>query len=151
MKDFFQERKCGFVFTHHISKIKEVQYPFMEKLLQRKSKKKSFLNIYEYLPKAWSKWYIWYLLKTFPWDWTIHYDLPLFSHEVVANSCEPMDYNPPGSSVHGILQAKILEWVAIYFSRGYFWLGNPTWVSCTAGRFFTNLAVREAQFIMIEN
>ena len=77
--------------------------------------------------------------------------ISLFSHEVVANSCEPMDSNPLGSSVHGILQAKILEWVAIYFSRGYFWLGNPIWVSCTAGRFFTNLAMREAQFIMIEN
>ena len=32
--------------------------------------------------------------------------------------CDPMDWNPPGSSVHGILQARILEWVAISFSRG---------------------------------
>ena len=32
--------------------------------------------------------------------------------------CDPMDYSPPGSSVHGILQARILEWVAIPFSRG---------------------------------
>ena len=32
--------------------------------------------------------------------------------------CDPMDRNPPGSSVHGILQARILEWVAILFSRG---------------------------------
>ena len=32
--------------------------------------------------------------------------------------CDPMDSNPPGSSVHGILQARILEWVAIPFSRG---------------------------------
>ena len=32
--------------------------------------------------------------------------------------CNPMDYNPPGSSVHGILPARILEWVAIFFSRG---------------------------------
>ena len=32
--------------------------------------------------------------------------------------CNPMDYSPPGSSVHGILQARILEWVAISFSRG---------------------------------
>ena len=31
---------------------------------------------------------------------------------------DPMDYNPSGSSVHGILQARILEWVAISFSRG---------------------------------
>ena len=32
--------------------------------------------------------------------------------------CDPMDYSPPGSSVHGILQPRILEWVAISFSRG---------------------------------
>ena len=33
--------------------------------------------------------------------------------------CDPMDYTPPGSSVHGIFQAKILEWVAMSFSRGF--------------------------------
>ena len=32
--------------------------------------------------------------------------------------CDPVDYNPPGSSVHGILQGRMLEWVAIAFSRG---------------------------------
>ena len=36
-----------------------------------------------------------------------------FSHSVVSNSCDPMDYSPPGSSVHGVSQARILEWVAI--------------------------------------
>ena len=35
--------------------------------------------------------------------------------------CDPMDFSPPGSSVHGILQATILEWVAIPSSRGFFW------------------------------
>ena len=34
--------------------------------------------------------------------------------------CDPLSYSPPGSSVHGILQARILEWVAIPFSRGSF-------------------------------
>ena len=34
--------------------------------------------------------------------------------------CDPMDCSPPGSSIHGILQARILEWVAISFSRGSF-------------------------------
>ena len=47
--------------------------------------------------------------------------------------------------VHGILQARILEWVAVLFSRGSFWLRNQTRVSCTAGRFFTNRAIREAK------
>ena len=37
------------------------------------------------------------------------------SHLVVSTLCDPMDYSPPGSSVHEILQARILEWVAISF------------------------------------
>ena len=41
-----------------------------------------------------------------------------FSRQVVSDSCDPMDYSPPGSSVLGILQARTLEWVAISFSRG---------------------------------
>ena len=51
-----------------------------------------------------------------------------------------MDCSPPGSFVHGILQARILEWVAISFSRGSSWPRDRTQVSCTAGRFFTNWA-----------
>ena len=55
-----------------------------------------------------------------------------------------MDYSLLGSSVHGILQARILEWVAISFSRGSLRPRNRTWVSCIAGRFFIYWAVREA-------
>ena len=51
--------------------------------------------------------------------------------------CNPMDYRPPGSSVHGILQARILEWVVIAFSRGHSWPRDWTHVSCIAGRFST--------------
>ena len=54
--------------------------------------------------------------------------------------CEPMDYSPPGSSVPGILQERILEWVAIPFPRGSSGPRDQTWVSCVcciAGRFFT--------------
>ena len=40
--------------------------------------------------------------------------------------CNPVDYNPPGSSVHGILQARILEWVAMPFSRGSSQPRSPT-------------------------
>ena len=57
-----------------------------------------------------------------------------------------MDCRPPGSSVHGILQARILEWVAISFSRESFWPRDQApvsclagWVSCIEGRF---LAIR---------
>ena len=49
--------------------------------------------------------------------------------------CYPTDYSPPGSSVHGIFHARILEWVAISFSRGSSWLRDQTQVSCTAGLF----------------
>ena len=56
-----------------------------------------------------------------------------------------MDCSLPGSSLHGILQARILEWVAISFSRGSSWPRNRTWISCIAGRFFTDWAIREAQ------
>ena len=52
--------------------------------------------------------------------------------------------SPPGSSVHGILQARILEWVAISFSRGSSWPRDWTQVSCTAGSFFTDWATKEA-------
>ena len=51
--------------------------------------------------------------------------------------CNPPVCSPPSSSVHGILQARILEWVAISFSRGSSRPRNWTWVSCIAGRFFT--------------
>ena len=49
--------------------------------------------------------------------------------------CDPMDCSPPGSSVHGTFQARILEWVAISFSRGSSRPKDQTWVSCTADRF----------------
>ena len=64
--------------------------------------------------------------------------------------CNPMqtpyicNYSPPGSSVHGILQARILEWVAMPFSRGASQPRDQIWVSCIAGRFFTICATKEA-------
>ena len=58
--------------------------------------------------------------------------------------CDPMDYSPPpGSSVHGILQARILEWVARLFARQSSQLRDWTLVSCIAGRFFTIWATRK--------
>ena len=52
------------------------------------------------------------------------------------SKCDLMDCSPPGSSVHGILQATVLEWVAIYFSRGSSRPKDWTQV-CIAGRLFT--------------
>ena len=54
--------------------------------------------------------------------------------------CNPLDCSPQGSSVHGILQARILEWVAIPFFRGSSQPRGQTWVSCPAGRFFYHLS-----------
>ena len=51
--------------------------------------------------------------------------------------CDPMDCSPPGSSVHGSLQARIPEWVAMPSSRGSSPPRDQTHGSCTAGRFFT--------------
>ena len=56
---------------------------------------------------------------------------------VLLNSCDCMDCSPSGSSVHEILQAGILEWVAIPFSRGSSRPRDQTHVSCIAGRFLT--------------
>ena len=58
--------------------------------------------------------------------------------------CDPMDCSLPGSSVPGILQARILEEIAILFSRGSSWPKNWTRVSCIAGRFFTVWTTRKA-------
>ena len=49
----------------------------------------------------------------------------------------PINCSPPGSSVHEISQTRILEWVAISFSKGSSQPRDWTWVSCIAGRFFT--------------
>ena len=57
--------------------------------------------------------------------------------------CDPMDCSPPGSSVHGILQARILEWVAIPFSMVSSRRRDRTQVSLIAGRFFTIWDTRE--------
>ena len=58
--------------------------------------------------------------------------------------CNPMDCSPPGSSVHGMLRARIQEWVAIPVSSGSSQLRDRTEVSCTADRFFTVWTTREA-------
>ena len=68
-----------------------------------------------------------------------------FSTQSCPNFCDPMDCSPPDSSVYGILQASILEWVAISFSRGSFQPRDWTWVSCIAGRLFYHLSHQGSQ------
>ena len=73
---------------------------------------------------------------------------PLSSCPEVAQSCptlcDPMDCSPPGSSLHGILQAIVLEWVVIYFSRGSSKPRDQTQVFCIPGGHFNLWATREA-------
>ena len=63
--------------------------------------------------------------------------------------CNPMDCSPPDSSVHGIREVRILEWVAMPSSRGLSQPRDQTQVSCTAGGFFTVWATREVSFYPI--
>ena len=58
--------------------------------------------------------------------------------------CDHMDFSRPGSSIHGIFQARVLEWAAISFSWESFQPRDQTWVSRIAGRRFTVWATREA-------
>ena len=60
--------------------------------------------------------------------------------------CDPMDCSPPGSSVHGNLQARIVVWVAIPFSMGSSQPRDWTWVSCITGRFFAIWATSETRY-----
>ena len=95
----------------------------------------------------WKKWTHWVKGKAFD----VLMCIRAKSLQLYPTLCNPMDCSPPGSSVHGILQARILEWVAIPFSRGSSWPRDGTWVSRMAGRFFTVWATitvwatREAQ------
>ena len=80
------------------------------------------------------------MLKTF-FLWTDIIYINLWYLVLVTQSCSsfcnPMDYSLPGSSIHGILQARILDWVHIPFSSECLGSRDWTWVSCIAGRFFT--------------
>ena len=100
--------------------------------------------------------FLWNVLDSFPLPFQVHFQLfptllsALKVKVLVIQSCPTLynlvDCSPSGSAVHGIFQARILEWDAIFFSRGSSWpRDHRIWVSCIAGRFFTLWATREAQ------
>ena len=68
-------------------------------------------------------------------------ELDIESESEVAQSCptlcDPTDCSLPGFSIHGIFQARVLEWIAISFSRGSSWLRDRTQVSRIVNRRFT--------------
>ena len=79
-----------------------------------------------------------------PWDRSLVPKNGWKGKVLVPQSCptlyDPMDCSPPGSSVQGILQARILEWIAIPFSRGSSQPRDWTEVSCISGRFLYHLS-----------
>ena len=82
------------------------------------------------------------------WFWyTVFFVLSCYSR--VWLFCDPMDCSPPNSSIHGILQARIPEWVSTSFSRGTFQPRNWTQVSHTAGRCFTNWAMQKTHYLTL--
>ena len=74
------------------------------------------------------------------------------SHSVVSDSLWPVDCSPLSSFIHGILQARILEWVTISFSRGSSWPRDQTQVSHITGRHFNLCTARETlKYSLSEN
>ena len=63
-----------------------------------------------------------------------------------SDSCKPTGCSLLRSFIHGILEVRTLEWVAISFTGGSSWPRNRSQVSCIAGRFFTDWAIREAPY-----
>ena len=78
---------------------------------------------------------------------SVYFTLIVLVAQSCPTLCNPMDCSPPGSSVHEIFQARILEWVAISFSSGSSQPRDRTWVFCTAGRFFANWATIYAMYL----
>ena len=90
--------------------------------------------------------------ETFP-SYTMYVCVCVCVCVLVAQSCltlcNPMDCSPQDSTVHGISQARILEWVAISFSRGSSQPRDWTWVSCIAAKFLTIWATKVMQPVLL--
>ena len=76
----------------------------------------------------------------------------LWSEVLVTQSCPTLcnsiNCSPPGSSVHGIFQARILEWVAISFSRGSSQPRDQIWVSCIGRQILYRLSYKESPYLL---
>ena len=74
--------------------------------------------------------------------WIMTWKVQVLVAQLYPTLCNPMGYSLPGSSVHEILQARMLEWVVTSSSRETSWPRDWTRVSCITGRFFTIWATR---------
>ena len=116
----------------------------------------SLVFIYGFLRRKWSDFRLWFICDgmttsqcLYPENNSCLGKNPIFfscclcyaqSHLTL---CNPMDCSPPGFAVHGIFQTRILEQMALSFSRGCSWATDETClscISCVAGRFFTTLS-----------
>ena len=79
------------------------------------------------------------------WFLSVYMSLIAQSYPIL---CDPVDCSLPGSSAHGISQARILEWVGISFSWGTFWPGDWTQVSCLGRGILYHWATWEASVMM---
>ena len=101
-----------------------ILFPFLEKKAKQKQRRTLHTP-----PFTTSKSNI---LRLLTWRWEIKV-CKLFVAQSCPTPCNPMNYSPPGSSVHGIFQARILEWVAVSFSRGSSQPRDRTCISHIAG------------------
>ena len=95
------------------------------------------------------KWYFWERYVVFLWLGIIKKESEVA--QSCPNLCDRMDCSLPGSSLHGILQARVLERVDISFSRGSSQLRDQTGVSHIPGRRFNLWATREVELILKMN
>ena len=90
-------------------------------------------------------------MSTHLWEPLSDFEGESVSWSVMPILCDLMDCSPPNSSVHGIFQARILGWVVIPFFRGSSLPRDWIWGSCTADRFFTIWATREALLVVAKS
>ena len=81
------------------------------------------------------------------WCFPVFFTVVVWLLNYVQLFCNSMDYNLPVSSVHGIFQARILEWVDISFSRGSYWPRDRSYISCIVRQNLYHWATWEAQLL----
>ena len=113
---------------------------------QSKGKTNTLTDFLKYEYSILNFFYIYYSLKYYYYE---NESVKVLVAQPCPSVCNPMDCSPPGYCVHGIFQVRVLKWVAIPFSKGSSQPRDQTWVFCTAGRFFSIWATREAPTIII--